>query len=484
MKNYTITSLILCAGALLSCTKDISSDKGDMSEGQPFTVTLNNDSFAPVTRTVNDGMMTRWGDTDRISLFYSESGKELSLFVNSPFKIADTRTGRFEGTLREELMPEKNYDWYAIYPYDNNHNTQHLYTKGTGVSTTQTQTGNDSKAHLAGENCILIGKVENVPSSEFPSIRMKPAAAVIDFNVKNSTGNDFTVKEIKVRSSNGMMPNNVLGFNFTKPAFDLVHNWLAKDQELLKMFNLAVNDGAAYTSGSSAHFYATTLPVTLNPGDKIEVRVITSSGSQTFTKTLDESLALESGAIKTFNLEYTDVSTKAIQATHADIETLKDVKARENGRYYYETFDGWTIYSGHVQSWNGSAGRVPEGMLGVVLLGATKEVAEQGILKSPLIAGGCSKLSFRYFQSYNDIDFTVSFKDRNGNPIAGKEFNVTGEKMTASAETPAAEYSQEVGLAGEFYMEIRQNASKPTASGDYMAPELLLVDIAWTPFEG
>lgn len=487
MKHNKTISLILCAGAILSCTQELSPDEGEAAGGQPFTVTLDSGAFAPDTKTVNDGMMTKWGDADQISLYFSETGKEISFVRNQAFTIADTRTGRFEGSLAEELIPDKNYDWYAIYPYNTNHSvlgTYGFYTYKTGIELVQTQTGNDSKAHLAGTDCILIGKVENVPSSEYPTIRMKPAASVVDFNVKNSTGSDIEVKEIKVWSSNGMVPSKaVMGFDFTKPLFDAVMNpYLPDGQELWKYFNLNIKDGAAYGSGSSAHFYATTLPVTLNPADQIKVRVITSAGSQTFVKTLEESLVLESGAIKTFNLEYTDAVTKAIAAERPDIETLNNLTS-VSGRNRAETFDGWIIDSGCIEI-GYESGRVPVGVTGVTLSGDTSAVPENGSLKSPLIAGGCGTLAFKYFHPFYDIDFSVTFKDKDGNVV--KTFNITGDGMANGSvdDVPSAEYSQEVSLPGEFYMEIRQNASNPESTKDYQAPKLLLFDIAWTPFAG
>ena len=65
------------------------------------------------TRTVNDGMSTKWVDDDKLSVFYAPAGTT-EWSANTPFTVTDATNNKATG---EVELTEASYDWYLFYPY-------------------------------------------------------------------------------------------------------------------------------------------------------------------------------------------------------------------------------------------------------------------------------------------------------------------------------------------------------------------------------
>ena len=117
--------------------------------GTPVDILLTMDD----TRTVNDGMSTKWLENDELIGFYAPAGTE----AYSPgycFSISDPETGKASGYAD---LTEPAYDWYLVYPYEPwiespADRDRAILTIG---QSRQRQEGNDNMSVLAGIDTSL-----------------------------------------------------------------------------------------------------------------------------------------------------------------------------------------------------------------------------------------------------------------------------------------------------------------------------------------
>ena len=168
--------------------------------------------YASISRTANDGLNTVWSAKDEINVFHAEAGT--TNYLNdtpyladaeqkqNPFVCNDAAAGYFLGTLHGgELDATKAYDWYAFYPYSSyittpaNDGAGYSYI-GCRSDKTQSQTGNDSMAHIAGSNYPMAGYAKNVAADAKPNLVFNHVASLVEFEVVNKLSEAITVNEI------------------------------------------------------------------------------------------------------------------------------------------------------------------------------------------------------------------------------------------------------------------------------------------------
>ncbi len=213
------------------------------------------------TRTVNDGLATKWTEGDAISVSHSPSGTT-DCISDGEFSLVDADAGRFSGSLSGTLEEGSTYDWYALYPYSDG-----------GVVTiggdSQTQTGNDSKAHLAGAVCPLYGIAENVAAGTSPSVTMKNLSTVVKIVVENNSGSDLTVESVSFTA-----PEDIVGqYDIDFISSSSVEYIPCSESEVSKKVVLTVSGAAAVPSGSSASFYLVMKPFTASAGSTVDIAV-------------------------------------------------------------------------------------------------------------------------------------------------------------------------------------------------------------------
>ena len=200
MRNKLI-HIFLIAFVLGSCEQIENPGINDKVESNDFCVYLSDIA----TKTANDGMSTQWVEGDAIGLFHAIAGTQNYIDDNS-FTCDNVAANKFSGTLAEELNADSNYDWYAFYPIiaTVNGETPVKFSKYIGRTSMSSfagkviQTGNNSMAHLAGgrDGFPVVGFVNNVPASEFPTIPMKNVASVICVNVTNTLSEPIAISSI------------------------------------------------------------------------------------------------------------------------------------------------------------------------------------------------------------------------------------------------------------------------------------------------
>ena len=161
--------------------------------------------------------------------------------------------------------------------------------------TSQTQTGNGSRAHLAGESCPLYGIASNVASDKVPSISMNHLTSVIKVSVTNNSGEDLTVSSVSFTGTEDIVGTYFINFAASPVAYKSCGNAYVSSTA-----SLTVSNGEAIANGSSADFYIALKPFTAKTGSTLKLAV---NGYEK-TLTLKNDITFTAGHIKPLNFNY------------------------------------------------------------------------------------------------------------------------------------------------------------------------------------
>lgn len=475
MKNKLI-HIILIGLVLGSCEQLDSPKMEEVNDSGNFTVYLSQ----PQTKTANDGMSTKWVEGDVINVFHAVDGTENYVNDNS-FTCDNVAANKFSGTLAEELNSDSNYDWYAFYPSINTANGDSpvkfsKYIGRTSMSSFAgkvTQTGNNSMAHLAvgKDGFPIVGFVNNVPASEFPTIPMKNVASVICVNVTNTLSEPIVINSVDL-----VAPKPIIGnFSIELTGNDIVAS--GAGQELIR---LEVAEGSQIAGGESAKFYIGVAPFTVTSGEEMLLYVNAAIGertvSQRIAKVFDGETPFKSGFIKTFNVSYAQTDVVPVKVNKSDFQTLnlgQTSTAFKTGSEHY-SFDGWKLLTGAVIGpTTFTDGSIKD--LAAVICGGTSQT---GVLTSPLIADGCGTLKFKYgvYNNSEKIRFRIDIKNAAGEVVQTE----TVENLEPTKST-ATEYSKDFNVSGVFQLEFTNLCPSGVKN---RKDRVAIFDIEWTNYPG
>ena len=286
---FTLGAMLAATFALSSCDDSVAIEQTP-SKGVPFEVST------LLTKTTNDGLATNWAASDAINLFHAEAGST-SYTSDGKFTVDEALTGKFSGTLAKALEDGASYDWYAFYPYSSYittpANTSGYPYIGGRSDKPQTQTGNDSKAHLSGTACPLYGVANDVASDAKPAIAMKHAASVVAIKVTNTLADALTVSSISFTSTENIVGQFYIDFSSDTAEY--------KDGPYVSSTaNLTVTGGEAIAQNASAVFYIAIKPHTAASGSTLKISV---NGAEK-TLTLPKDVTFTAGSIKTLAYGY------------------------------------------------------------------------------------------------------------------------------------------------------------------------------------
>lgn len=264
--------------------------------------------YAPVTRTANDGLNTVWSTGDDLSVFHAVTDGT-TYTKDGQFKLQDLATAQFLGNVNGTLEADEEYDWYAMYPYSSYvpgpANTGSGYmTIGCSASATQTQTGNNSMAHVAGKNYPLVGKAYAVPANSSPALAMTHVATLLEFEVTNSLEEAITVSNIKFTAPSALVGTFYIDFTNT----DNIEVESSGNTYTSKSATLIVKNGEAIEAGESAKFYLPVAPFEAAANAKLSIEVNVTSGEKVGMLSKEITLANETsfnaGKIKNVKVNY------------------------------------------------------------------------------------------------------------------------------------------------------------------------------------
>lgn len=290
--------------SLTNCTEKIEGPIAPATPaGIPFEI-----SADISTKTTNDGLATNWAEGDAINLFHAEASEAVYVSDNE-FTLDATRDGVFTGNLTGELGAS-NYDWYAFYPYSEYNKTPAGVSKETFGYTqigdkSQTQDGNDSKAHLCGKALPLYGVAKGVASDVKPAVTMNNLASVVAVKVKNTTTEPLVVKSVSFTSTEDIVGTYYIDFT----GENVVYTG-SGDKYVSATASLTVNNGEAIAANAEATFYIPIKPHTVKTNSILKISV---NGYEK-PLTLPKDVTFTAGSIKTLAFKYDNTSV-VLQAT-------------------------------------------------------------------------------------------------------------------------------------------------------------------------
>ena len=289
-KQIILLGMMLTAAfTLTSCVQEIDNPVQEPEAGIPFEITAS----ISETKTVNDGMKTKWEENDRIYLFHAVAG-ETTYVYDYLFTVDNVESGHSTGTLREELDPQKNYDWYAFYANSISGSPSASPSGcrldvGGGV----TQNGYDDMTALRGSRCPLYGVVKSLPAGKSPEFEMSHLSSVVAINVTNATESVLVVNTASLTAE-----ENIAGkFSIDVTGDSVIYN----DYDARNTATVTVASRATVLlKGESAVLYLTIKPFTASAGEKLTLSV--NGYEKTLTMTKD--VTFSAGKIKTLNFSY------------------------------------------------------------------------------------------------------------------------------------------------------------------------------------
>lgn len=317
--------------SLTNCTEKIEGPIAPATPaGIPFEI-----SADISTKTTNDGLATNWAEGDAINLFHAEASTA-GYVSDKDFTLDATRVGVFTGNLSSALDPSKSYDWYAFYPYSEYNKTPAGVSKETFGYThigdkSQTQEGNDSKAHLCGDVLPLYGVVKSLASDVKPAVTMNNLASVVAVKVKNTTTEPLVVKSVSFTSTEDIVGTYYIDFT----GENVVYTG-SGDKYVSATASLTVNNGGAIAENAEATFYIPIKPHTVKTGSTLKISV---NGYEK-PLTLPKDVTFTAGKIKTLAFKY-DKEAETLERFVAidKVESLKSgakvLLVAKSGEKYY-----------------------------------------------------------------------------------------------------------------------------------------------------
>ena len=264
-----------------------------VSPDEPFSIIV-----SPETKTQMSGdNNVVWKDEDAITVFVASKGS--SDFIKN-YKFERKTTGNVNSFYCNDLVgvPGTQNDWYVFYPYTAKigtpMNSSEPVIVGSAANGWQTQAGNSSRAHLAGDNIPLYGK-DTFDAGVVPTITLFQALSVIKVRVTNNTADPLTVSEVSFTAPEAIVGSFAIDFSGDNPIFTVPAG--QEENKVSNTATLTVDGGSAIAKGESADFYLAIKPFTANKDDQLILKV----NEESRTLTMPSSVSFESGLIKTLN---------------------------------------------------------------------------------------------------------------------------------------------------------------------------------------
>lgn len=244
------------------------------------------------TRTVNDGLYTRWSNGDVLAVMHAQKGT-VAYIMDGPFNYVDGSDDRFTGNLPVARDPQKDYVWKALYPYSNSM-TSSISDASVQIGGSQVQSALNSMAHLAGNGFPIWGSCEST-GVESPSLTMTNLCSIVEVNVTNKSGFPVAITSLDLIFPEG---KTIRGkYNINVSGDEPVLNYIGEGSNST---HLDITGGEEIADGGLAKFYLGITPNVLASGSVIKLKLNAFERSIT----LPMEVAFASGHIRKININY------------------------------------------------------------------------------------------------------------------------------------------------------------------------------------
>ena len=313
MRKQILTLGAICAAAftLTNCNKEIAEPQAPVTGGTDFEII----ATTADTKTANNGLNTVWVAGDNLTVFHAVAGST-TYGSNDEFTYSGA-DNKFTGKLATGLDASKNYDWYALYPYNKlisdptgKDEKYTLIGKKNGPDAGDTQDGNDSKAHLIGRSCPMYATAKNIQAADVPAFTMKHLTSVVAVTVTNDNNDPLTVNSVSFSAPEGTLIFGSFYINFTENG-DAVYTKHTNASYTSNTTNLTVKNGTPIAKGGKATFYLAIKPFAANTGDELKISVNGYEKTHKLTKNVE----FKAGKIEAVSFKYDKPATSETTAS-------------------------------------------------------------------------------------------------------------------------------------------------------------------------
>ncbi len=305
---YSWGLMLAATFSLTNCAQGLDNPVFPESEGNFVLV-----ASMPDVKTVNDGLNTKWVSGDQINVFHAPSDTK-DYVTDGAFTITDVESGKFIGTITDELDVEEEYDWYVLYPYNENIITPGERTSGytyIGYSTGLNQTGYNSTASLKESVCPLYGVLKY--GGIKPKVEIKHLSSVVAINVTNENDEPLTITTASFTATEDIVGSYYIDITASPVKYTASAANYVKNTAIVN-----VSGGTALAKGESAILYAAIKPFTAAAGNKLTVSV----NGYSKEITLNDDVTFTAGKIKTLNFAYDYVIAPEVEGTATETLTF------------------------------------------------------------------------------------------------------------------------------------------------------------------
>lgn len=475
-KSFMILGATLLALAAVGCQNDaidegntpVTPDEPIVEE--PAEVVLH--ATLPESRTtLNADYSVEWKAGDILTVFQTVANETPAEWTNYKFTIVANENEEYDGTFKPDegvVVPFENdvtYDWYVCSPYRSELKKPTGENREAGYFPigTATQEGYNNSDHIASMD-IMVGKAEGTRT---PSVALKHLAVLHKFTVTNNSDQPTIITQLTIDGGTENYPFGTFWVDLTADAPTLDPT---KANGKFTSRELKVTNGTELAVGESAEFYMLTAPFTLGVGETFTIKVKTTTGEQTFTKTATEAVEFKAGTYNTANLTY---DYKIEYADHLYYETFNTTTSltsvsKTNGDINvsrWNTYDkaGLTVYdgaNGNIAYTNVSSATISR-FSSSALVGMDDLYAYFGENGTITVEGiklyGKTKLNLSFLQTYKSSGLKAEYSIDNG--ANWSEIDTYTNPTTATCEERSTNF--EVAAADVIWLRFTATSSKP-----------------------
>ena len=257
MKNSLLlrfASVFLIGAAVLASCQRIQDAEDPTEISEQMTIIVRTDG----TRTANDGNGTVWVEGDQIAVLHCNAENPSSYTLD---RFTNVNPIEFNG--RVHNVADVN-NWYITYPYS----AEFMSPEETPITVVnQTQNGNNSRAHMAGEAFPLYGRNTNVPKEDGLTINMQNILSVFRASVTNKSDKPIIVKKVVVTA-----PHAISG-DFTGDLTKTPVVWTPSNTASSQI-TLDVTNAEALAVNAETYFFVGVMPFTVEAGAQLKIQVV------------------------------------------------------------------------------------------------------------------------------------------------------------------------------------------------------------------
>lgn len=296
----TFALATLTAAAVTACTDDNGDPAGSEpitpADGIPVTFTANINpgsdaapAGAPDTRTVLEptqegGFTVKWKGTDSpdgnhdwitiwaVDALATADNSSSRAYAPTTSDVSSALTPVYESKIT--LPSAGNWKFIAIY----GHNSTDINCKGIAYIPSLTQSAPGDTKHIAAKDFSVATTTKHVEAGDMPDIglQFKHKLSALQLQIKNGTGEELTVREIRLSVTEGQI-------TIKKYYSGITEKWISEGEKTSDYLPLKITNPAALANdGTVQKFHMLLFPGYENK--TLTITVITDRGEYTLTK--------------------------------------------------------------------------------------------------------------------------------------------------------------------------------------------------------